>query len=65
MEFPQISYDNSISVSGCLPTKVMHTGPCALVALSSLGMCEIWELGQVLDEWDTWLLGHHWGAKTL
>lgn len=65
MEFPQISYDNSISVSGRLPTKVMRTGPCALVALSSLGMCEIWELVQVLDEWDIWLLGHHWGTKTL
>lgn len=65
MEFPQISYNNSISVSGSLPTKVMHTGPCAFVTLSSLQMCGIWEPVQVLDGWDTWLLGptgarDHW-----
>lgn len=56
-EFPQIFYDNSVSVSGSYSTKAMHAGPCGLMALS-VGMCEIPELMQVSDGWDTWLLGH-------
>ena len=48
MEFPQISCNNSISVSGSHSTKGIHTGPCAFAALSFLGMCESWEPMKVM-----------------
>lgn len=49
MEFPQMSCDNSISVSGSPSTEATHPGPCALTALCFLGVCETLELMQVLD----------------
>lgn len=58
MEFPPISHDNSISVSGSHSAETMHTGPRALMVLSFLRMCEIRKLRQVSDRWDTWLIGH-------
>lgn len=44
MQFPQFSYNKSISVSGSHFTKAIHRGPCAFVALPFLRRCEVWEL---------------------
>lgn len=44
MQFPQFSYNNSISVSGSHFTEAIHRGLCAFVPPLFLRRCEVWEL---------------------